>query len=99
MVTLFLAADSRRQVAIQRVAVSDGDDRTATWAGSPHIPSTNPPVSSSIIAMFPDPAPSDLAPGQWKPNPPALWVYIMLGVGRILLSGADLVLTRIGVRR
>jgi len=49
--------------------------------------------------MFPDPAPLDLAPGQWKPNPPALWVYILLGVARILLSGAELVLTRIGVRR
>jgi len=49
--------------------------------------------------MFPDPAPLDLAPGQWKPNPPALWVYIMLGVGRILLSGAEVVLIRLGVRR
>ncbi len=49
--------------------------------------------------MLPEPAPSDLAPGQWKPNPPALWFYIMIGVGRILVSGAEVVLIRLGVRR
>lgn len=49
--------------------------------------------------MFPDPAPLELAPGRWKPNPPALWAYILLGVGRILLSGAEVVLIRLGLRR
>ena len=49
--------------------------------------------------MLPEPAPSDLAPGQWKPNPPALWVYIMIGVARILVSGTEVVLIRLGLRR
>lgn len=50
-------------------------------------------------AMLPDPAPSDLAPGQWKPNPPALWVYIFIGCAKIIISGVEVVLTRIGLRR
>lgn len=50
-------------------------------------------------SMHPEPTSSDLAPGQWKPNPPALWFYIMIGVGRILVSGAEVVLIRLGVRR
>ncbi|WP_242138437.1 MULTISPECIES: hypothetical protein [unclassified Sphingomonas] len=49
--------------------------------------------------MLPDRSSSDLAPGQWKPNPPALWVYIFIGAARIIVSGVEVALTRIGVRR
>jgi hypothetical protein len=52
-----------------------------------------------MATMSSDPASSDLAPGQWKPNPPALWLYISLGVVRILWSGLEVVLTRLGLRR
>ena len=45
------------------------------------------------------PAPSELAPPQWKRNPVALWVYIAAGVGMILLSGGRIVLERIGLLR
>ena len=48
---------------------------------------------------MPKPAPSELAPPQWKRNPAALWVYIAAGVGMILLSGARIVLERIGLLR
>lgn len=45
------------------------------------------------------PAPTELVPPQWKRNPFALWVYIAAGVVMILLSGARIVLDRVGVRR
>ena len=45
------------------------------------------------------PAPTDPVPPQWKRNPVALWVYIAAGVGMILLSGARIVLERVGLRR
>lgn len=48
---------------------------------------------------MPKPSPTELAPPQWKRNPVALWFYIAAGVGMILLSGARIVLDRIGLRR
>lgn len=62
-------------------------------------PLDKPRTLAQHRAMLPDPAPSDLAPGQWKPNPPALWVYIMIGVARIIVSGFEVAMTRIGLRR
>ena len=39
-------------------------------------------------------SPNREAPKRWKRQPFALWVFLALGVGRIILTGIDLVLFR-----
>lgn len=43
--------------------------------------------------MTPDPLDRDAKTG-WKRQPLALWMFLALGVGRIILTGIELVLFR-----
>lgn len=46
------------------------------------------------MATTPDPADLGPRPAGWKRQPLALWWFLALGVGRIILTGVDLVLFR-----
>lgn len=46
------------------------------------------------MVLVPDPAEHVAPPTGWKRQPIALWFFLALGAGRIVLSGVELVLDR-----